>query len=1099
ITVRIYDNVNNNVSDTITCTEDDTAPVLTDAMSAYSEDSGNTDDVYGVIGTNTFYFSDSFPSSAIVTFTATGTDTGGANIRGIDFGAIPGGNNPAEDSSSPYTGTYTVENATTSGSITVTIYDNVGNSHSATITCTQDTTGPSISLAADDSSAESSQYLYSSYGDQTEGVYGSGMGSAQLYTISGTASDSDADLLSIVDDTTFGGDPTRGGTLNSWQFAYQVTSSDNGDISVTYTTTDNVGNSNTVTYIFYEDNSNPTLIDAMSYYTESGDIDEVYNETASNIFYFSNDFDSDASVTFTATGSDTGYANVRGIEFGIFGADSATEDQSSPYEGTYTINNADNSGSITVRIYDNVGNTVSGTITCTEDGTDPVLTDAMSAYSEDSGNTNDVYGVIGTNTFYYSDSFPSSAIVTFTATGTDTGGADIRGIDFGVIPGGNNPAEDSSSPYTGTYTVENATTSGAITVTIYDNVGNSHSSTITCTEDKDPPSSISLSNFYDTTDADNDGYTPFGGSYNNYEAFYDDPSFTADISFSDAIGNSSIQLGDGSSYGISTPSGIDVPWTLTSNTNNTIYWKVVDNVGNVNESYSSIDVYYTTNTPTNMYIDVTGTAIWTMASPSYAWISDPTHIDTGILFLGNVGNTNWGLTLDATGTWDGGGEWKVIFEAGWGVGSDIEDFSDPYSTGNVYSSNAGSQSSIKIDIVNRCGLNQTIILFTTADTTDPTMDSISVSGNDSSPLTNWDQDGKGFVIDFVGTADAVSNQISGWIVEFNDPTPDSVGGYFTPTDDYTYPEDIGDGSSNPYSFYAVPVDCVGNEGSAQSADGNIDETDPVLDTVSFISPDYVPNWYDQGSTSSATYQIAFTENNAYEISITCVIGGSDRASDAIYGSWGESTPFDSVISLSNTYSDGNYSITMTIRDKSGRTDTTVASGPTFILLDKTAPNVDINYNYQVEGTNGEYLYWDSSNQKWWYGNEMGANNADLTVGVDAEDIGSVASGLWYAISNVSFGGNDAARTDSGEGTNPTYDVPVVNINSTDDWTGDLLITVYDLVGNSNTTTIAIDRDITTPTGYTLSLDVDTASINYTPNTGYYDDNTVDVTCGGTII
>ena len=55
-----------------------------------------------------------------------------------------------------------------------------------------------------------------------------------------------------------------------------------------------------------------------------------------------------------------------------------------------------------------------------------------------------------------------------------------------------------------------------------------------------------------------------------------------------------------------------------------------------------------------MDIDITGTAVWTKASHSYAWISDPTDIDTGTLYLGNGGNTNWGIEVDGSGTWNGG-------------------------------------------------------------------------------------------------------------------------------------------------------------------------------------------------------------------------------------------------------------------------------------------------------------------------------------------------------------------------------------------------------------------------------------------------------------
>ncbi|MFX1507061.1 MAG: beta strand repeat-containing protein, partial [Promethearchaeota archaeon] len=459
---------------------DNATPTLSDAMSAYGE-SGDTDEVYGDDSINTFYFSNSFDSAATVTFTAIGTDSG-SGVRGIDFGSF-GADNPVEDTSAPYQGQYTLNTDDNSGSITVTIYDNVGNSASDTITCTEDASSPSISITGE---SESSQYLYSGYGTGIQGVYGSGMGSTQTYTISGTASDVGSDLLSITDDISFGDNPGNTGTVTNWQFAYQIDAADNGDVTVTYTATDNVGNTNTASYTFYEDNTAPTLSDAMSAYGESGDTDEVYGVEGSNTFYFSNSFDSAATITFTATGTDTGPANIRGIDFGIFGADNPAEDTSAPYQGQYTLDDADTSGSITVTIYDNVGNSDSDTITCTEDAVNPTLSDAMSAYSEDAGDTADVYGDITINTFYFSNSIPSSATVTFTATGSDTGGSGMRGVDFGAF--GEDPAEDSSAPYTGQYILDNVDVSGTITVTIYDNVGNSASDTITCTEDGVNPS-----------------------------------------------------------------------------------------------------------------------------------------------------------------------------------------------------------------------------------------------------------------------------------------------------------------------------------------------------------------------------------------------------------------------------------------------------------------------------------------------------------------------------------------------------------------------------------------------------------------------------------
>ncbi|UCE38756.1 MAG: hypothetical protein JSW00_05875, partial [Thermoplasmata archaeon] len=586
------DNVGNTNTVSYTFFEDNSNPTLTDAMSDYAE-SGDTDEVYGVIISNTFYFSTIFDSDATITFTATGSDTGLAGVRGIDFGTF-GIDNPPEDTSAPYTGQYTLNTDDNPGSITVTIYDNVGNSASDTISCTEDGASPSISITGE---SESSPYLYSDYGTGIQGVYGSGMGSIQAYTISGTASDGVSGMASVTDDTSFGDDPDNTGTVTNWVFDYQIDAADNNDVTVTYTATDNVGNTNTASYTFFEDNSNPTLTDAMSAYAESGDTDEVFGTTGSNRIYFSNSFDSAATITFTATGSDTGLADIRGIDFGIFGADNPIEDTSTPYTGQYTIDDTDTSGIITVTIHDNVGNNASDTIICTEDSTSPTLSDAMSAYAE-SGDTDEVYGVTGSNTFYFSNSFDSSATITFTATGADSD-SDVRGIDFGTF-GVDDPPEDTESPYTGQYTLNTDDTSGSITVTIYDNVGNSVSDTITCTEDAvDPAISIigesessqylysgygtGTQGVYGSGMGSTQPYTISGTASDGDSGM---ASVTDDTSFGDDPGNTGTVTSWVFDYQIDAADNNDVTVTFTA----------TDNVGNTNTA--SYTFYEDNSNPT---------------------------------------------------------------------------------------------------------------------------------------------------------------------------------------------------------------------------------------------------------------------------------------------------------------------------------------------------------------------------------------------------------------------------------------------------------------------------------------------------------------------
>ncbi|MFW9778408.1 MAG: beta strand repeat-containing protein, partial [Candidatus Heimdallarchaeota archaeon] len=461
---------------------DNTDPVLTDALSSFEETSGEITKVYGLPVSNLFYFANSFTGGAIIGLYATGTDSG-SGVRGIDFGVF-GADNPAEDTVSPYRGQYTINNDDVSGTITVTIYDKVGNSASAAITATEDAVNPIISLTGDDSAAESSIYLYSAYGDNTQGVYGSLMGTTQGYTISGTASDATAGLLALSDNTTFGDNPSNTGSLSSWQFIYTIDAADNGDIVVVYTATDNVANNNTVTYTFFEDNSNPMITDPMSLYQESGDTGEVYGDIGTDIFYFSNSFSTSATVTFTATGLEAGKAGVRGIDFGSFGSDDPGEDTSAPFTGQYTIDGTDISGSITVTIYDNVGNSGSDTITCTEDTSSPTIT--ITGETESSSYLYAGYGTIKEGV--YGSGMGSLQSYTISGTASDADAGLLSITDDQSF--GNNPSNSgTNSSWSFVYQIDAADSGNVVvTYTATDLVGNIATDAYTFNEDNTNPS-----------------------------------------------------------------------------------------------------------------------------------------------------------------------------------------------------------------------------------------------------------------------------------------------------------------------------------------------------------------------------------------------------------------------------------------------------------------------------------------------------------------------------------------------------------------------------------------------------------------------------------
>ncbi|GAG23794.1 unnamed protein product, partial [marine sediment metagenome] len=149
--------------------------------------------------------------------------------------------------------------------------------------------------------------------------------------------------------------------------------------SITSACRDNVGNvdASPITITMTEDTTAPPLTDAMSDYSEVAMIphDEwVYADISTNEFWFNGDesYGPIETVGFYATTSGDGSGSgVYAIEFGAWGGTSAYNDTASAYYGTYGIDGDESSGSITIKTFDNVGNSDSGSITVVEDNTAP--------------------------------------------------------------------------------------------------------------------------------------------------------------------------------------------------------------------------------------------------------------------------------------------------------------------------------------------------------------------------------------------------------------------------------------------------------------------------------------------------------------------------------------------------------------------------------------------------------------------------------------------------------------------------------------------------------------------------------------------------------
>ncbi|MHA2401977.1 MAG: hypothetical protein ACXADH_03215, partial [Candidatus Kariarchaeaceae archaeon] len=1063
IDVLVIDKAGRSQTVTVTVTEDSTAPSIGTLNLILTAD---TDSMGNGITPNTGYYDD---DSVQLTFSGTPTD-GGSGLPSVRYGyrsddGVYGG----------WVSGGTTLTSVTEGSRTlyVQVRDNVGNNATDldSVGVIVDLTSPTGFTSTIYETAND-QYLYED-GSGTLIYFNGGQNNLEFDI--GLTTGTETNFWKVRQPAAFGESQEE---ITSAPYRrtidYDIDSTDSGT-SFNVLVIDQAGRTQSISITVTEDSLAPTLGTLNLVLTT--DTDSMANGIDPDIGYY-DDNSVDIAISGTPTDGGSGL-NALGYSYkydgGVYGSWVAG--------GTTITSVPEGSRTMYVQIRDNVGN-----IAVDVDSVNVVidLTNPTGYSSTLYEISNGQYLYIDSTTLIYFNGAEDNLEFDIAITaGTETNFWMVR------FPAafGETEEDDTSSPYRRVvdYEIDSVDTGSPIDILVIDRAGRSQQISVSVTEDSTAPSLNTITADIDTTDDDGDGYLPYDTFYGSTEAFYDQAAFTADISSTElGSGIASVQIKSHlGSYGSSVISGINVPCTLTADSNNTSWYRFEDNVGNFIELPSDINVYYGENQPSNFDVDVNGALAWTPGTPNYVYIADPTDITSGTIYINSGVLDTWTISVDADGiaNWqDGDIGWFVSFQGGWG-GSEVNDSSAPYQSA-TYSTQGTSQADLWIDIVNRCGIRRRITLLTTIDTTGPSMASITVQGNDSAPVSNWDQDGTGFSITPATITDSGSGN-NGYFVEVTDASPDLYHTFEYTFPGFTYPGDVG--SSASYTFYAQPVDKVGNTGPIQNEVGIVDESPPTSITTAFTNEGVSPNWFDQGAVSTGFFSISFNENNVYSITVSVSGGVSATSAGQDQGS-----PFVSSITI-NGESDGVYNITLTITDKAGHA-TTSFTGVDQIKLDNTEPSISINTNFIIETS--EFLYWDSGNSKLWYGNDM-TSAQSFTIGVDALD---AFIGLMNATVSNQFGGTIVQRTDTSNiSGSPTYDVPVVNLTDESDFTGNLIVTVYDLLGNANTTTFTVTRDIDGPTGYSLLLIPDTATDGgYKPNINYYDDPSVDFNVTGTI-
>ncbi len=318
-------------------------------------------------GTTTLYYGNDMSTAQSFTVSGTASDTGGSTLNVTTFtdlsaslGAPGNDNSPAN-----WAGTYNdVDSGDVwSGTITVTVYDFVGNSDTQQYTITRDISNPTINSP---SVTESSNYIYAT---GTTIYYGDDMSGTEVFTVDGGSSDgSGSGLFKASFSSNPLGSPSDDSSPNTWVGLYNdVTNVDTWTGTITVTVYDMVNNSNNQTFTVNRDIISPSFTSASA--IEASNYIFIYN----TLIYYGDDMSSAQSFTLQGTSTDSGAGLLRAT-FSSNPLGSPSNDNSpANWQGIYnSVESGDSwTGTIIVTLTDRVGNTNTTNFTVYRDTTDP--------------------------------------------------------------------------------------------------------------------------------------------------------------------------------------------------------------------------------------------------------------------------------------------------------------------------------------------------------------------------------------------------------------------------------------------------------------------------------------------------------------------------------------------------------------------------------------------------------------------------------------------------------------------------------------------------------------------------------------------------------
>jgi len=376
---------------------------------------------------------------------------------------------------------------TTSGVITATIYDRLGNFATQTFTYTRDNISPDISYGSPPI-VEDSDYLYAPYPDGTTVYYSHQMGgTAQSFTVQGNAADNGggAGLWRATFSSPDLDDPGPDNDPAEWSGTYNVDSSDSGTGIITVKVEDNVSNTSELTFNYVEDTTAPTveLTDVTNPgYDPNGD--EL--DTDGSNWYDPDNLSAGWYFTSTVTDPLSGPALANASwDHSNDAYDQLTYDPGLDGDGVFNSVSDDGDGMVTVTLTltDHVGNAASDTVLFSIDNTEPTIT---SPYIDDYGSPRLHVDEL---TIYCGDM--TTTPQSFDVRGDANDNADGVGLHYAAFSsalGGKPDNDNSPDHWAGTYTANSDDTyPGMIIVTVYDRLGNAANETFYYCQDTTPP------------------------------------------------------------------------------------------------------------------------------------------------------------------------------------------------------------------------------------------------------------------------------------------------------------------------------------------------------------------------------------------------------------------------------------------------------------------------------------------------------------------------------------------------------------------------------------------------------------------------------------